>query len=177
MDGERRQVKTGLRSRSRCPHVAFAAQGSALLCGRKCCDDKLVSLLEFASAAAIKNTTAAFAQAYRAAIVESSDDAIIGKNLDGIIQSCNAAAEGRFGYTAAELIGQSVRVHYEEATASVHRGRPVKTGISRYSESASAFVNTCAVLCCLMCSVSSATLVKMKSNRSARGGMPLVEVN
>ena len=66
---------------------------------------------------------------------------------------------------------------FDRAPPSVHRGRPVKTGISRYSESASAFVNTWAVLCCLMCNVSSATLVKMKSNRSSRGGMPLVEVN
>jgi len=49
-------------------------------------------------------------QAYLAAIVESADDAIIAKNLDGIIQSCNATAERMFGYTAAELIGKPVRI-------------------------------------------------------------------
>ena len=49
-------------------------------------------------------------QAYLAAIVESADDAIIAKSLDGIIQSCNATAEHMFGYTAAELIGQPVRI-------------------------------------------------------------------
>ena len=43
-----------------------------------------------------------------ASIVESSDDAIIGKNLDGIIQSWNAGAERIYGYTAAEVQGQSI---------------------------------------------------------------------
>jgi PAS domain S-box-containing protein len=50
------------------------------------------------------------AQAYLAAIVESSEDAIVAKDLDGVIHWCNAATEHIFGYTAAELIGQSVRV-------------------------------------------------------------------
>jgi PAS domain S-box-containing protein len=42
------------------------------------------------------------------AVVESSDDAIITKNLDSIITSWNAGAERVFGYTAEEAIGRSV---------------------------------------------------------------------
>src|SRR5262245_6947319 len=50
------------------------------------------------------------AQAYLAAIVESSDDAILSKDLNGIIQSCNAAGERIFGYSTGELIGKPVRI-------------------------------------------------------------------
>jgi PAS domain-containing protein len=45
-----------------------------------------------------------------ASIVETSDDAIVGKNLDGIITSWNRAAERMFGFTASDAIGQSIRI-------------------------------------------------------------------
>jgi PAS domain S-box-containing protein len=45
-----------------------------------------------------------------AAIVDSSDDAIIGKTLDAIIVSWNAGAEWLYGYSAAEMVGQPIAI-------------------------------------------------------------------
>jgi PAS domain S-box-containing protein len=51
---------------------------------------------------------AAETSARLAAIVESADDAIVGKTLDGVVTSWNRAAERIFGFSAEEMIGQSI---------------------------------------------------------------------
>jgi PAS domain S-box-containing protein len=47
-------------------------------------------------------------EAFLASIVASSDDAIIGKSLDGIILSWNAGARAIYGYTPEEVVGKSI---------------------------------------------------------------------
>ena len=68
-----------------------------------------------------------------AAIVESSDDAILGKNLEGIITSWNAAAERMYGYSTGEMVGQPVTLlfapdrqdEFTQIMAHIRRGERV----------------------------------------------------
>ena len=56
-----------------------------------------------------------------ASIVESSDDAIVSKNLDGIIEHWNKGAERIFGYTSEEAIGQPITILIPEDRQSEER--------------------------------------------------------
>ncbi len=69
-----------------------------------------------------------------AAIVESSDDAIVSKDLNGIVLSWNQAAARMFGYTAEEMIGTSIRrlipderqIEEDTVLASIRAGKRVE---------------------------------------------------
>ncbi len=77
-----------------------------------------------------RSTTFIPAELLYEAIVDSSDDAIVSKNLHSIVQSWNKAAERIFGYTAEDMIGESIikllppdRLEEEtEILARLHRG-------------------------------------------------------
>ena len=72
--------------------------------------------------------------AWVAAIVDSSDDAIVSKTLDGLITSWNPAAERIFGWTAAEAVGRSITIvippdrlaEEEEILARISQGEKIE---------------------------------------------------
>ena len=69
-----------------------------------------------------------------ASIVESSDDAIVSKSLDGVVQSWNAAAERMFGYMSDEAVGRHISLvipperiaEEDQIIASLRAGRRVE---------------------------------------------------
>jgi two-component system sensor kinase FixL len=71
-------------------------------------DLRLLDILARQAADLIERKPAEEQRGRLAAIVESSDDAIVSKNLNGVILSWNAGAETLFGYKAQEAIGQPI---------------------------------------------------------------------
>jgi PAS domain-containing protein len=62
-------------------------------------------------------------RAHLAAVVESSEDAIVSKTLDGIVTSWNRAAEGLFGFRASEMLGHQLAPS-DRASPSAGSARP-----------------------------------------------------
>jgi len=105
------------RSRPECPVLMFTGSGStevAVEAMKEGLDDyvtktpKHYARLPYALAACVERHTADHARAQLAAVVESSEDAIIGMTMEGVVTSWNAGAARLLGYTSGEILGQSI---------------------------------------------------------------------
>lgn len=105
------------RSRPDCPVLMLTGSGStevAVEAMKEGLDDyvtktpKHYALLPYALEACLERRSAERAGAQLAAVVESSDDAIIGMTLEGVITSWNGGAVRLLGYTSSEILGQSI---------------------------------------------------------------------
>lgn len=73
-------------------------------------------------------------QAHLAAVVSSSDDAIVTKDQDGTVLSWNRAAERMYGYRAAEMVGKSIdiivpedrKAEFRDMTGTIRRGKAIR---------------------------------------------------
>jgi PAS domain S-box-containing protein len=74
-----------------------------------------------------------YGDAWLAAIIDSSDDAIVSKTLEGVITSWNRGAERIFGYSAEEAVGQHIsliipndrRTEEDQVLAAIRQGQRV----------------------------------------------------
>ena len=118
------------RARPECPVLMFTGSGStevAVEAMKEGLDDyvtktpKHYGRLPYALEAALDRHSAERARAQLAAVVESSDDAIIGMTLEGTVTSWNGGAARLLGYASSEILGQPIartippRLREEEA--------------------------------------------------------------
>ncbi|OYU46409.1 MAG: hypothetical protein CFE44_02310 [Burkholderiales bacterium PBB4] len=83
---------------------------SVLTFARDVTAEQILQQLNAAQSQAATGLAHTHAPGYYQAIVESSDDAIIGKELNGVVTSWNQGAQAIFGYSAAEMLGRSLLV-------------------------------------------------------------------
>jgi PAS domain S-box-containing protein len=124
--GSLRDIEMNAISKDGCRKAVNLNADPIELRGRKCVISSVVDITE--------RRELQRKQAQLAAIVESSEDAIIGKTLEGIITSWNCGAEKIFGYAAEEAIGQTLLILFppelrheeDDILARISRGETVK---------------------------------------------------
>jgi two-component system cell cycle sensor histidine kinase/response regulator CckA len=128
-------VANSMRLRARDGHVLDIVLSSSLLAMDQ---ERKLRVVIVTDVTEIRRTEAALRETNHrlsqlAAIIESSDDAIVGRTLEGVITSWNGGAERIYGYTAAEMIGHTsgpllspdLLEEFNQLTARLRRGETV----------------------------------------------------